>query len=255
MPRWVGGSIGIVIIVAFWYLASQTVYTATHAVPTPWSVVKHYGSAGDWRILMDNFGPTTVEALWGYLWGNLAAFAAAALVLLVPRMSEVVNQIAVVTYCLPPVAIGAILVEASPLGSSYPPIILAAMAPFFTTVVGSLVGFRAASRTSLDMVTAYGGSRFTQLRKVQVIAALPNIFASLKIAAPAAFLGAVLGEFVGGGGDSSVGVALIAAQSHLQSDVLWWIALSSGAVAGVGYAIAALVAKLVTPWSSGGTGR
>src|ERR1700759_1022440 len=98
MPRWAGGSIGIVIIVALWYLASQTVYTATHAVPTPWSVVKHYGSGSDWRILGNNFEPTTVEALWGYLWGNLLAFLAAALVLLVPRMSEVVNQIAVVSY-------------------------------------------------------------------------------------------------------------------------------------------------------------
>jgi ABC-type nitrate/sulfonate/bicarbonate transport system permease component len=254
MPRWVGGSIGIVIIVALWYLASQTVYTATHAVPTPWSVVKHYGSASDWRILTDNFGPTTVEALWGYLWGNLLALLAAALVLLLPRMSEVVNQIAVVSYCLPPVAIGAILVEAAPLGSTIPPIILAAMAPFFTTVVGSLVGLRAASASSLDVITAYGGSRFTQLRKVQVIAALPNIFAALKIAAPASFLGAVLGEFVGGGGDSSVGVALIAAQSHLQSDVLWWVALTSGAVAGFGYVVVALVARLVTPWSSGVAG-
>jgi len=257
MPRWLGGSIGIVIIVALWYLASQTVYTATHAVPTPWSVVKHYGSGSDWRILKNNFGPTTIEALWGYLWGNLLAFLAAALVLLVPRMSEVVNQVAVVSYCLPPVAIGAILVEAAPLGSTIPPIILAAMAPFFTTVVGSLVGLRAASRSSLDVITAYGGSRLTQLRKVQVIAALPNIFAALKIAAPAAFLGAVLGEFVGGGGDSSVGVALIAAQSHLQSDVLWWVALTSGAVAGFGYVVVALVARLVTPWSSGqaGAGR
>jgi ABC-type nitrate/sulfonate/bicarbonate transport system permease component len=250
MPRWLGGSIGIVIIVVLWYVASQTVYTATHAVPTPWSTVKHYGSGSDWRVLSDNFGPTIVEALWGYLWGNLLAFAAAASVLLLPRLSEVVNQIAVVSYCLPPVAIGAILVEAAPLGSTIPPIILAAMAPFFTTVVGSLVGLRAASRSSLDVITAYGGSRFTQLRKVQVIAALPNIFAALKIAAPAAFLGAVLGEFVGGGGDSSVGVALIAAQSHLQSDVLWWVALTSGAVAGFGYLVVAAVARLVTPWSS-----
>jgi ABC-type nitrate/sulfonate/bicarbonate transport system permease component len=173
---------------------------------------------------------------------------------LVPPISEVVNQIAIVSYCLPTVAVGAILVEVAPLGSNIPPIILAAMAPFFTTVVGSLVGLRAASRTSLDLITAYGGSSFTQLRKVRVIAALPNIFAALKIAAPAAFLGAVLGEFVGGGGDASVGVALISAQSHLQSDVLWWIALTSGAVAGLGYLIVAAIARLVTPWSSGRPG-
>ena len=36
---------------------------------------------------------------------------------------------------------------------------------------------------------------------MQLIAALPNIFAALKIAAPAAFLGAVLAEYLGSGGD------------------------------------------------------
>jgi ABC-type nitrate/sulfonate/bicarbonate transport system permease component len=254
MPRWFGGCIGIAVIIVLWWIASQTVYTATHAIPTPLSVVKHYTSAADWRILRHNFVPTTKEAAWGFLWGNLAALAAASIVLLVPPLAEVVNQIAIVSYCVPPVAIGAILVEAAPLGSTVPPIILAAMAPFFTTVVGSLVGLRAASLTSLDVITAYGGTRLTQLRKVQVIAALPNIFAALKIAAPAAFLGAILGEFFGGGGDSSVGVALISAQSHLQSDVLWWIALTSGAVAGFGYLVVAVVARLVTPWSSGQAG-
>ncbi|GAA4394723.1 ABC transporter permease [Tsukamurella soli] len=248
--RWVGGGIGLIVIVLLWWLASQTLYTTDHAIPTPWSVVRHYGSGADWVTLRADFAPTTAEALWGFLWGDLLALAAAALVLLVPRLSEVANQVAIVSYCLPPVAIGAILVEAAPLGSHVPPIILAAMAPFFTTVVGTLVGLRSASSASLDVITAYGGGYLTQLRKVRVITALPNIFAALKIAAPAAFLGAVLGEFVGGGGDDSVGVALISAQSHLQSDVLWWIALTSGAVAGIGYLLVAGIARLVTPWGA-----
>ncbi|MCW2497344.1 ABC transporter permease subunit [Jatrophihabitans sp.] len=251
MPPWVGGIIGVVIIVLLWWLGSQTLYTATHAIPTPLSVVKHYFDTADWETLKTDFGPTTTEALWGFLWGDALALVAAGLVLLVPQFAPVVNQVAVVSYCLPPIAIGAILVEAAPLGSSIPPIVLAALAPFFTTVVGSLVGLQAASASSLDLVTAYGGSSLTQLRKVRLIAALPNIFAALKIAAPAAFLGAVLGEFVGGGGDNSVGVALISAQSHLQSDILWWLALTSGAVAGLGYLIVGIVGRLVTPWSSG----
>ncbi len=252
--RWGGGSVGLVVIVLLWWLASETLYTQDRAIPTPWSVVRHYGSGADWRTLWANFAPTTAEALWGFLWGDLLALVAAAVVLLVPRIGGVVDQVAIVSYCLPPVAIGAILVEAAPSGSHVPPIILAAMAPFFTTVVGSLVGLRAAAPATLDVVTAYGGSYLTQLRKVRVITALPNIFAALKIAAPAAFLGAVLGEFVGGGGDSSVGVALIAAQSHLQSDVLWWLALSSGAVAGIGYLVVAGIGRVATPWSTGSAG-
>ena len=75
----------------------------------------------------------------------------------------------------------------SPDGAS---VVLAAMSVFFTTVVGCLLGLRAAPRASLDLVRAYGGTNWTKLRKVQLIAALPSLFAALKIAAPAAFLGA-----------------------------------------------------------------
>jgi ABC-type nitrate/sulfonate/bicarbonate transport system permease component len=256
MPAWVGGIIGGVVIVALWWLASQTLYTATHAIPTPWAVVLHFGNDSDWTALRHNFTPTVHSALWGYLWGDLFAIVAAALVLLLPPLEQIVNQVAIVSYCLPPVAIGPIVVVIA--GQEDPqaaPIVLAALAPFFTTVVGALVGLRSAPQTSLDLVTAYGGSAFTQLRKVRLIAALPNLFAALKIAAPAAFLGAVLAEFLGGGGDSSVGQALIAAKSESDAARLWYLALVSGLVAGIGYLAVGLVARLVTPWTTAGDGR
>ena len=125
------------------------------------------------------------------------------------------------------------------------------MSVFFTTSVGALLGLRAAPRTSLDLIKAYGGTRLTTLVKVQLIAALPSLFAALKIAAPAAFLGAVLAEYLGSGGDNSLGRALIAAQSSADAPRLWYLALISGGVAGVGYALVGLVSRLVTPWSSG----
>ena len=118
---------------------------------------------------------TIAAAAEGYLWGNLAAIALAVLVLLVPCLAEIVNQIAIVTYCIPLVAIGPILVivagRTSPNGAS---VVLAALSVFFTTVVGCLLGLRAAPRTSLDLVRAYGGTQWTMLRKVQLIAALPE---------------------------------------------------------------------------------
>lgn len=255
LPPWVGGLIGIVVIVVLWWIASQTLYTATKAIPTPSATVVHFFDGDDWDRLRNNFTPTTQAALWGFLWGNLLALVAAAVVLLLPPVEEVVNQVAIVSYCLPPVAIGPIIVAvAGPENQQAAPIILASLAPFFTTVVGALVGLRATPQTSVDLVRAYGGSRMMLLRKVRVIAALPSVFGALKIAAPAAFLGAVLAEFLGGGGDSSVGQALIAARTQSDAPTLWYLALASGAVAGLGYLIVSLVARLVTPWTST-TGR
>jgi ABC-type nitrate/sulfonate/bicarbonate transport system permease component len=181
--------------------------------------------------------------------------ALAVVVLLLPVLEQVATQVAIVTYCMPLVAIGPILVivagRDAPQGAS---VALAGLSVFFTSVVGALLGLRAAPRTSLDLVRAYGGTRWTELHKVQLISALPSLFAALKIAAPAAFLGAVLAEYLGSGGDASLGRALIAAQSNGDGARLWYLALFSGAVAGAAYFLIGLVARLVTPWSSGRPG-
>ena len=166
-------------------------FQGSGAIPTPPSVLAEFL---DPRTLGGHLQqrrrPPSPRRPQGYLWGNLAAIALAVLVLLVPRLEELANQIAIVTYCIPLVAIGPVLVivagRSSPDGAS---VVLAAMSVFFTTVVGCLLGLRAAPRASIDLVRAYGGSAWTMLRKVQLISALPSLFAALKIAAPAAFLG------------------------------------------------------------------
>lgn len=255
VPGWVGGIVGVVVIVVVWWIASRTLFTASGAIPGPGAVLAKVVSGATWSDTLANLSGTLTAAAEGYLVGNGVALVLAAVVLLVPALEQVVTQMAIVTYCLPLVAIGPILVivagRDAPQGAS---VALAGLSVFFTTVVGALLGLRAAPRTSLDVVAAYGGTRLTQLRKVQLIAALPNLFAALKIAAPAAFLGAVLAEYLGSGGDKSLGRALIAAQSASDAPQLWFLALVSGGVAGLAYALIGLVGRLVTPWSSGSVG-
>ena len=255
LPTWVGGIFGVVAIVVIWWIAARTLFTSSGAIPRPGDVVAKLVSSTTWSDTLGNLTGTLTAAAEGYLIGNVVALLLAALVLLVPRLEQVATQMAIVTYCLPLVAIGPILVivagRDAPQGAS---VALAALSVFFTTVVGALLGLRAAPRTSLDVVAAYGGNRLMQLRKVQLIAALPHLFAALKIAAPAAFLGAVLAEYLGSGGDRSLGRALIAAQSASDAPQLWFLALVSGGVAGLAYALIGLVGRFVTPWSSGSAG-
>jgi ABC-type nitrate/sulfonate/bicarbonate transport system permease component len=78
-----------------------------------------------------------------------------------------------------------------------------------------------------------------------------SLFAALKIAAPAAFLGAVLAEYLGSGGDSTIGRALIAAQTQADAPKLWYLALVCGGIAGLGYFLVGVVARIVTPWTTG----
>ena len=72
----------------------------------------------------------------------------------------------------------------------------------------------------------------------------------MKIAAPAAFLGSVLGEYFLIGVDSGLGLQLLAAQATNASVTLWAIALLSAGIAGLAYFLIGLVGRLLTPWSS-----
>jgi ABC-type nitrate/sulfonate/bicarbonate transport system permease component len=127
---------------------------------------------------------------------------------------------------------------------------MAALSVFFTTVVGSLLGLHAADKASLDLVKVYGGSTWTQLRKVRAIAALPAILTALQIAVPAAFLGAVLGEYFGKV-ETGIGPAMVIAQQSLNSPRVWGLALASGAVALSMYALVGLLTRLSAPWAKG----
>jgi ABC-type nitrate/sulfonate/bicarbonate transport system permease component len=247
LVQWGAAAAGVGVLVLLWWLFAATVFKSGRSVPTPAAVVRAFGDGG-WSLYWDNTRVTTWSAVQGFFWGNLLAIALAALVMLVPILEGVVSQIAVISYCIPLTAIGPVVLIIAPTGSRYTSIVLAAMAVFFTTVVGCLLGLRAAEQASLDVVRAYGGGRWQQLRRVRVVAALPSVFAALRLAAPAAFLGAVLGEYFGGI-DSGLGVAITAAQSNLRVAQLWSLALLCGVVAGAWFAIVGLIGRAVTPWS------
>ncbi|PWJ55418.1 ABC-type nitrate/sulfonate/bicarbonate transport system, permease component [Quadrisphaera granulorum] len=249
-PRWLAGAIGIVGILVLWSLLAVTVFADGGGVPTPWAVVAKMGSDG-WSLYGPNASITVGSAAQGFLWGNAFALLLAGAVLVVPQLDGLVTQLGVISYCIPLTAIGPIIQIV--FGGRSTSIFLAAVAVFFTTLIGALLGLRAADRTSIDMVAAYGGSRLQQLLKVRLISSLPSLLAALMIAAPAAMLGAIIGEYLGGV-DSGLGVALTNAQQQFDVPRTWGLAIATGAIAGAGYLIFSLVSRAVTPWSAGQEG-
>jgi len=258
VPSWAWGALGVVAVIGLWWLLAATVLSSVgpagvQAIPTPAQVVAEAAARG-WGYFAPQFGVTLVEAGVGYAWGNALALAFAAFVLVVPRLEGLVMQLATLTYCIPIVAIGLVLTVMTPVPKPGEPaltsIILAALSVFFTTVVGALLGLKAADRSALDVVAVYGGSRLTQLRKVRLIAALPALLNALQIAVPAAFLGAVLGEFFGKI-QAGVGRAMMIAQVDVNAPLVWALAILSGLVALLGYGIVGLVARAAAPWSKG----
>ena len=122
---------------------------------------------------------------------------------------------------------------------------------FFTTLIATLLGLRSVDKSALDLAKSCGGSSWLTLRKIRFQAALPSIFAGLRIAAPSALLGAIIGEYLGT--NSGLGAILIQSQTSFNVTETWGLAVFIAALAGVAYALTSLVARLLLPWAAKGS--
>jgi ABC-type nitrate/sulfonate/bicarbonate transport system permease component len=252
------GAGGVVATVALWWIIASLFFNANQ-VPTPPDVIDVFRDRG-FDYYQRIFTVTLKESIQGYGVGVVLALATAMLVLLVPVLEPIVMQFAVITYCLPIVVLAPILItihdfpiivpgQALPLSKTA--IDLAALSVFFTTVVGAVLGFRTADRSTLDVVEVYGGSRLQQFFRVRMVSALPAIFNTLQIAAPAAFLGALLGEYFDRHLEVGVGPSLILSQNNRETAQAWSLGLACALVSGIAYIVLGLVSRAVTPWSRG----
>ncbi len=243
LPRWVIGMLGITAMVVAWQILAATgVLPST--IPTPTAIVSQYRADG-WSVYWLNIQTTVSESVKGWLWGNAIAVVLAIVFVQIPFLERGFMKFAVAAYCIPVVALGPLL--AVLYGGETPKVVLAAFAVFFATLISMLVGLKSADTTSLDLIHAYGGGSFVKLRKVRLHACLPDLFAGLRIAAPAAVLGAVIGEYIGG--TSGLGVFMIAAETGFKPAETWGIALAIAAIAGVGYGLTALAEYVLVPWA------
>ena len=236
---------GIIVLLAVWELLALTVFTHKYVVPTPVSVARQLWT--DRSLYWENIPTTLAEAGEGWLVGNGVAMVLALLVMQIPLVERLIMRFAIAAYCMPVVALGTVLNVV--FSGLTPKATLAALSAFFTTLIAALLGLRSADPVALKLVRAYGGGRWTELTKVRVRGALPATFAGLKIAGPAALLGAIIGEYLGG--TQGLGVAMIYSEQTLQISRTWGIALVATAIAGAAYGVTALAGRFLTRWNAG----
>lgn len=230
------------LVIGAWELLGRTLLAGRHLIGTPSGIVSKLVENAD--VYGRGLGYTTREALIGYLLGNLAAVTLALVVVLLPGLERMVLRLALVVYCLPLVALGPLLRLVFGFGDG-PQITLAALAVYYLTLVPLLVGLRAVPSTWLDLTASYGRGRWTTLVTVRARAALPYLMAGLQASVPAAFLGALVGEFTGA--ERGLGVLSILALRSLDTDGLWALMLLSSVVSLIGYLIVSWIARRLTP--------
>jgi ABC-type nitrate/sulfonate/bicarbonate transport system permease component len=175
-------------------------------------------AAANRREIWGALGTTALDAVFGFLFGTVIAIAVAMSVVVSRVIERALMPIAIALRSVPLVAMTPLI--ALVFGRGLVSVtVIAGIVTFFPTLVNVVVGLRAAPSLSVDVVLAYGGGPGAVLRKVALPAALPSLFASARIAAPAALLGAVLAEWLATG--KGLGALMLNSTTTSRYDTLW----------------------------------
>jgi NitT/TauT family transport system permease protein len=94
-------------------------------------------------------------------------------------------------------------------GGLIPRVLVCVLISIFPIVTNTLFGLQSADSGQHDLFTLRGANRFTRLVKLQLPAAMPNIFTGFRISAGLSVIGAVVGEqFFRAGSKPGIGIVL-----------------------------------------------
>jgi NitT/TauT family transport system permease protein len=100
-------------------------------------------------------------------------------------------------------------------------VVVCVMIALFPMVSNTLFGLQSVDARSRDLFRLRGANRFTVLTKLELPAAVPAIFAGMRISAGLAVVGAIVGDFFFRQGEPGIGTLISRYQAQVQSPQLF----------------------------------
>ena len=145
------------------------------------------------------FGQTTVAAVGGFLMSTCVGLCLAVLIQRFPLLDRAFYPYAVFFQTVPIIAIAPLLVIWIGFGL-WTVVVSSAIVCVFPIISSALDGLRAVTPALGDLFRIYRASEADVLFRLRVPTAIPFICSGLRIAAGLSVIGAIVGEFIAGGG-------------------------------------------------------
>jgi len=195
----------------------------------------------------DTIGPnlliTLEEAGIGFAIGNALAVVGATLFVASRLAERAFFPLAVLIQTIPIIVWSPILVITMPTDSLYPQITIAILISFFPALVTMTRGLRAVDPLELELFHVLNASRWQVYRKLRWPAAIPSLFASLRITSTLSLIGAIVGDYAGGG--QGLGYQLITAEHNTDTAPVMAITLVATVSGIVVFLLVAAIERIV----------
>lgn len=223
---------GLGLLVVLWQLAGDRGWLGRSFAPPSriWDTLRDPTKT---ELLRRATRATASTSVRGFLIGVVIAVAAAAVSQLVPALRPGLHRLAAVLQALPIIALAPLFIVT--VGRSGTPVAISAIAACFPMFVAATAAFGAARVIHLDVVHVLGSTPLQQFGRVRLPASIPGLTDGLRLAAPAAVLGAILGEWFGA--PRGLGILMVNAMQNYQVGVLWTAALLGAVLSMLAYGV------------------
>jgi NitT/TauT family transport system permease protein len=121
--------------------------------------------------------------------------------------------------------------------------VIAAFLTFFPVTINTLRGLHSADPRALELMRSYAAGRWKILWKLRIPASFPYLFTALKISAPAAVVGAIIGELPSSIQGGLAGAILNFNQYYITSPESLWATNIVAAALGIAFFLVVALAE------------
>ena len=218
VPRSVSMIVLLIGFLAVWQLFYMSGIISPIIMPGPWETIVDLVFVGKNLItgdyMLKALWVTTQEVILGFAIAVVLGFVLGVLVGETAFGERAVMPYLVAINAMPKVAFAPLFVSWLGFGIMSK-VALAAFVALFPVIVGTAAGLHAADQNARMLFQTMGASRLQTLVKLKLPIGMPHFFAGLKNAAVLVVVGAVVGEFLGGG--KGFGELIRIAASQLQT--------------------------------------
>lgn len=203
-------------IVALWGVLSAYGLIPSYILPSP-AAIGHEVET-NWHVLLKHASATTLEAISGFLIGNTVAVIVAALFTMSPALKDAFLPYALMSRAVPIVVFTPLFVVL--LGRGLPSIIaIVSFAVYFPTFLNMMRGLDAVDVDYRELLHTLSATPLQRLRLIEFPAAIPYLFAALKVSASGAFISALVTEWIGA--NTGLGYLVVVSSQFFKLPTMW----------------------------------
>lgn len=197
LPPIVDHVVGLIAIIVVWRVSIPLSDAPPFVLPPPEDVGAAILDLARSGQLWGHLAFTLSNMLWGFLIGAGLGGAAGFVLAHAPRLERWLEGPLLILQTAPKIALAPLFVIWFGLGVASK-IALVVSLVFFPVMIGALVGVRSLDPRFNDLARILHLSAWTRAARIELPAALPDIFVGLRIGAIQAVVGAILGEWMSG---------------------------------------------------------